>query len=278
MQDGWLAAFLENWFTMPTDMPGFKGFWSLLLLAALGLLACSSQRWEHFTVPTPIAAEDTLIIGFQGGRDDWNNEKVGVGRMAARLRELQLPRTHIQTVENTKRDLALRLVKAALDRNQDGRLDDSERQSARIILYGESFGGAAVVKFARQLQELEIPVLLTVQVDSVGRNDEVIPSNVKAAANLYQRNGKIIRGPQTISAQDPNHTEILGSFLYDYSQSTIDISDLPWHKTFLRSDHVKMDRDPRVWQKVEEFIVEARHRSDSGGETADRSTETSRTK
>src|SRR5262249_1520586 len=137
------------------------------------------------------------------------------------------------------------------------KLDDSERRSARIILYGESFGGAAVVKFARQLQELEIPVLLTVQVDSVGRNDDVIPANVKQAANLYQRNGRVIRGPQEIRAQNPQRTEILGSFLYDYSESTIDISDLPWHKTFLRRDHIRMDRDPKVWQKVEELILAA---------------------
>jgi hypothetical protein len=237
-------------------MPTSKRFWSLPLLV-LGLMGCSSQRWEHFTVPTPVAAEETLIVGFQGGRDDWNNEKVGVGRMAAKLRELKLPKTHTQTVENTKRDLALRFVRAALDRNQDGKLDDSERQSARIILYGESFGGAAVVKFARQLEELEIPVLLTVQVDSVGRNDDLIPSNVKAAANLYQQNGRVIRGPQAIRAEDAKRTEILGSFLYDYSDSKIDISDLPWHKTFLRRDHVRMDRDPRVWQKVEELIVKA---------------------
>jgi hypothetical protein len=236
-------------------MPTSKGFWSLALLAVLGLWGCSSQRWEHFTVPTPVAPKDTLIIGFQGGRDDWNNEKVGVGRMAKRLRDLKLPKTHIQTVENTKRDLALRFVQAALDRNQDGRLDESERKSARIILYGESFGGAAVVKFARQLEDLHVPVLLTVQVDSVGRNDEVIPANVRQAANLYQRNGRVIRGPQEIRAQDAKRTEILGSFLYDYSESTIDISDLPWHKTFLRRDHIRMDRDPRVWNKVEELIV-----------------------
>lgn len=233
-----------------------KGLWSLSFVL-LGLFASSSQRWENFTVPTPIAAEDTLIIGFHGGRDAWDNQKVGVGKMAVRLRELKLPGTHVQTVENTKRDLALRFVKVALDRNHDGKLDESERHSARIILYGESFGGAAVVKFARQLQEIDIPVLLTVQVDSVGRNDEVIPSNVKAAANLYQRSGKVIRGPKAIRAQDPNRTEILGSFRYDYSDSTIDISDLPWHKTFLRRDHVRMDRDPRVWQRVEELIVKA---------------------
>src|SRR6267142_991608 len=230
--------------------------WSSPLLL-IGISGFAHQRWEDFTLRTPIAPGETLIIGFQGGRDAWNNQKVGVGRMAAKLRKMTLPKTHVETVENTKRELALRLVREALDRNRDGTLDEGERRAARIILYGESFGGAAVAKFARQLQELDVPVLLTVQVDSVGIGDEVVPANVTAAANLYQRNGWIIHGPQEIRAQDPARTRILGSFGYDYSDSKIDISDLPWYKTILRHDHVKMDRDPLVWQRVEEFIVKA---------------------
>ena len=114
-----------------------------------------------------------------------------------------------------------------------------------------------MVKFARQLQQLDLPVLLTVQVDSVGRGDEVIPSNVLTAANLYQRNGRFIRGPLQIRAQDPTGTRILGNLRYDYRDSKIDISDLPWHKTILRRDHAKMDRDPRVWKRVDELIVNA---------------------
>lgn len=230
---------------------------SLLVILLTGNIGCASQRWEHFTVPTPLASDATLIIGFHGGRDTWNNEKVGVGRMAVRLGELKLPKTHVQTVENTKRELALRFVRAALDRNQDGILDEGERRSARIVLYGESFGGAAVVKFSRQLRELDVPVLLTVQVDSVGLGDEVIPANVAAAASLYQRNGRFIHGPHKIQAADPKRTQILGNFRYDYSGSTIDISDLPWHKTILRNDHARMDRDPKVWKQVEELIVRA---------------------
>jgi hypothetical protein len=225
-----------------------------LLIAFTG---CGAQRWEHFTVPVPLKAEDTLIIGFHGGRDAWNNGRVGVGRMATRLRALDLPKTHIQTVENTRRDLALRFVRAALDRNHDGNLNEAERKAARIVLYGESFGGAAVVKFARQLNQLNVPVLLTVQVDSVGRGDEVIPANVTAAANLYQQNGRIIRGPQSIRAESPKRTRILGNFRYDYHNSDIDISDLPWHKTIFRNDHTRMDRDPKVWKQVEELILNA---------------------
>lgn len=228
-----------------------------LLGVLIVLTGCGSQRWEHFAVPVPLEPEDTLIIGFHGGRDAWNNERVGVGRMAARLRALDLPKTHVQTVENTKRDLALRFVRAALDRNHDGNLEEAERKAARIVLYGESFGGAAVVKFARQLEQLDVPVLLTVQIDSVGRGDEVIPANVAAAVNLYQRSGRIIRGPERIRAESAERTRILGNYRYDYRDSKIDISDLPWYKTILRNDHARMDRDPKVWKQVEELIVEA---------------------
>lgn len=235
----------------------FRVVWLVGLGLVLWTLACAGQRWEHFTVPTPVIEGDTLIIGFHGGRDRWNNERVGVGRMAVRLRSMGLPRTHVQTVENTKRDLALRFVQAALDRNGDGTLSEEERGSARIILYGQSFGGAAVAKFARQLHREGVPLLLTVQVDSIGLGDEVVPPNVRRAANLYQRNGRFIRGPQEIRAEDPSKTEILGNWKFNYRKSKIDVSDLPWHKTVLRKDHAKMDRDPEVWGKVEELILGA---------------------
>ena len=70
---------------------------SLVLISLSGF---AHQRWEDFTLRTPLAPGETLIIGFQGGRDAWNNEKVGVGRMAAKLRKMDLPKTHVETVEH----------------------------------------------------------------------------------------------------------------------------------------------------------------------------------
>lgn len=226
-------------------------------MAAPFALLFSGQRWEDFTIRTPLCPGDTLVIGFQGGRDHWDNESVGVGRLARRLKSLELAGVYIQTVENTRRDMALQFVRRALDRDHDGVVNGEEAASARIVLYGESFGGAAVVKFARQLERIGIPVLLTVQIDSVGLGDEIIPSNVRSAANLYQRNGRFIRGPEQIRAGDPSRTRILGNWGFDYRHSNIDISDLPWYKTFLRKDHARMDRDPEVWRKVEELILDA---------------------
>lgn len=213
------------------------------------------QTFDDFSTLTPIAQQDVLVLGFMGGRDSWNNARVGVGRLAKRLREMHLPGIHVETVENRKRGLALELVRRAFDRNRDGKLDLRERESARVILYGQSFGGAAVVKFARQLKALGVPVMLTVQVDSVGLNDEVIPSNVVAAANLFQRDGFFVHGAGRISAEDPRATEIIGNFSFSYRDRAIDLSGIPWHKKVLRKDHASMDLDPQVWRKVEELIL-----------------------
>ena len=232
----------------------------LIALPLVGglLVSCvvrSAQSYGHFLTSTPLRNQETLILGFMGGRDSWNNTEVGVGRMAQRLREQHLPGVHVETVENRKRDLALRLVRESLDLNGDGHLQKAELSTARIIIYGQSFGGAATVKFARQLYALRIPVLLTVQVDSVGLDDSAIPPNVFRAANLYQDNGWLIRGEAPIRARNPEHTEILGNFRFDYDGSNIDLSHLPWYKTLGRVAHAKMARDPAVWRKVEELIL-----------------------
>src|SRR3990172_7442766 len=158
-----------------------------LLSISLLLSACifrRPQRYSDFITPTPLPPDQYLVIGFLGGRQPRNNAKEGTRRLALKLRATNLPGVHVETVENARRPLALELIRNAFDRNQDGRLDEAERRQVRLILYGQSFGGAAVVKLARELHALDIPVLLTVQVDSVGREDAEIPANVQAAANL----------------------------------------------------------------------------------------------
>jgi len=230
-----------------------------LLFALFDLSGClgRGQRYSDIRTPTPLGPKDTLIIGFMGGRDSWRDQAVGVGRLAAKLRKPELNGVHVETVENLKRGLALKFVKSSLDHDGNGELDDSERSSARIILYGQSFGGAAVVKFARQLNEMAVPVLLTVQIDSVGRGDEMIPANVRTAANFYQNNGWLIHGAKNIRAADPNRTTILFNRRVDYRNRRVQMRKIPWYKKAFRTDHVKMDSDPEVWQEVELLILRA---------------------
>ena len=231
-------------------------FLSAILLGAPPRNFARGQTYDTFGTRTPLAPGETLILGFQGGRERWDNERTGVGRLALALRGKNPPGVHVETVENTKRPLAVELVRRAFDRNQDGTLDDAERQSARVILYGHSFGGAAVVKLARELEKIGIPVLLTVQIDSVGLGDILIPANVARAANLYQRNGRIIHGEAEIRAADPDKTKILGNFRFDYKKKPIDLSQTNWIKRLGRTAHTKMEFDPEVWEKVEGIILQ----------------------
>ncbi len=229
-----------------------------VLLIVIGFLPegvfSRGQRYASFVTRTPVPPDHYLILGFMGGRDSWDDDRRAVRKLALKIRAMNLPCVHVETIENTKRRLALELVRKALDRNRDGRLDREERASGRLILYGQSFGGAAVVKFARQLKAIDVPVVLTVQIDSVGRNDALIPSNVAQAANLFQSNGIFVRGEPEIRAEDSEKTEILGNFKFDYRDKKIDLADVPWFKKAFRIAHTKMEHDPAVWTKVEELV------------------------
>jgi hypothetical protein len=191
-----------------------------------------------------------VIVGFLGGRDAWNDGVKGVRQVALRLRD---PTRHLyaETFENKSRDVAEAFVTEAFD----GVDDKSDRPI--LIVYGQSFGGAATVKFANQLEKRGRPIHLTLQIDSVGRGDGELPPNVQFAANLYQANGRFIKGENPIRSSDPARTRILGNWVFDYDHppgSEISIDDLPWWKTIFRAAHAKMDRDGRVWNIVEVLI------------------------
>jgi hypothetical protein len=227
---------------------------ALLQASLMGCLFSRGQRYEDFVTRTPLAEQHFLILGFMGGRDSWTASN-HLQRLAAKIGAMRHPSLHVEIVENRKRGLAIELIQKALDRDGNGRLEAEERASARLILYGQSFGGAAVVKLARQLDKLRVPVLLTVQIDSVGRGDARIPPNVARAACLFQRNGVLISGEAPIVAEDPVKTTILGNFEFDYRQKRIDISAVPWHKKIFREAHTKMEHDPEVWEEVEDLIL-----------------------
>ncbi len=228
---------------------------AFLLTTSTGCIFFRGQRYYHFTARTPVVEGQVLILGFMGGRDSWSDERRAVRKLALKLRSMNDRSFQVETVENKERRLAIELIRNAFDRNRDGRFDEEERASARLIIYGHSFGGAAVIKLARELKKMDVPVLLTIQIDSIGRGDGVVPSNVARAANLFQRNGLIIRGEREIVPEDPARTTIIGNFEFDYEEKKIDLSKDSWLKKIFRVAHTKMEHDPDVWNKVEELIL-----------------------
>ena len=228
---------------------------ALVLATVLFPLAASGQRYEDFSTKRPVPSGSYLVVGVLGGVEKWSSPRRPVNVLAADLRAKNFPNLFVETVEHLHSDVALRLIIDALDQNRDGKLDADERASAHVILYGHSMGAATVVKLARKLQKLEVPVQLTVQVDSIGAGDRDIPANVVHAANFYQRNSLLLRGVSDIRAKDPNSTTILGNFKYDYRHKKVDLSRVSPVERVAGGSHTKMEFDPDVWASVEKLIL-----------------------
>jgi pimeloyl-ACP methyl ester carboxylesterase len=158
--------------------------------------------------------------------------------------------------ENRRRKRAYDAIIRLLDVNHDGVLSSEEKARAHIILFGHSWGASAAVLLARDLRRQGVPVLLTVQVDSVAKvwqNDSVIPDNVAEAVNFYQPHG-VIHGRARIMAADPAKTEILGNYRTDYQKDPIECPEASWGERFFTPDHMQSECDPRVWSQIETLV------------------------
>jgi hypothetical protein len=197
-----------------------------------------------------------IVIGLVGGWIRHDNQFDRTVRLAAHLNVEYGSSVHAEIFENHHREQARERILQLLDGNSDGTLAADEKQRARIVLYGESWGGSEVVTLARELEDRGIPVLLTIQIDSVvkiGENDERTPANVAQAVNFYQPHG-IIHGRQEIHPEDSSRTEVIGNFRFDYQNNPVPVQGASWFaKTFLRP-HVSIENDPMVWNQVESLI------------------------
>jgi len=201
-------------------------------------------------------APQIIVIGFVGGfvrHDDLVHSGV---QLAARLREDYPSGVYVNTFENHQGDQAHHEVLQLLDTDHNGALSADEKRNARVVIYGHSWGGSETVTLANELNRDGVPVLLTIQVDSVaksGEDDSVIPANVAQAINFYQSEG-LLHGRPAIRAADPRRTRILGNFRQDYAAKPIRCDAYPWWDRIFMKSHVEIECDPRVWKQIESLI------------------------
>ena len=207
------------------------------------------------TLASPAVAP-TIVIGFVGGFVRHDNLIHSGVQVAARLREDYRSGVYVESFENHRGEKAHAAILRLLDADHDGVLSPEEKRSARIIIYGISWGASETVNLARELEKDGIPVLLTIQVDSVskiGENDSLIPANVGEAVNFFQPDG-LLHGRPEIRAADAGRTEILGNFRYDYKKTPIRCEQYPWYDRVFAKTHTQIECDPKVWNKVESLI------------------------
>jgi pimeloyl-ACP methyl ester carboxylesterase len=232
----------------------------ILTLVVVGTAFAASERKsanaerEHSTAS---ASSPVIILGFLGGHVRHDNMLHTEVQLASRLRAEFSASAHAEVFENRRESEAFTQVLRLLDADRDGELSETEKRGARIILYGHSWGAAAVIALARQLEKDSIPVLLTIQVDSITRHhvdDALVPANVSEAINFYQPDS-VLHGRPEIRAVDSQHTKILGNFRFDYKASPVSCSDgYPWLVRHFAKPHAEIECDPSVWNQVEALI------------------------
>jgi hypothetical protein len=233
------------------------------LLTLLSICAVETPAAENLKASS---APRAIVIGFMGGfvaRNDAIHSEV---QLANRLSSAYPSALRVSMYENRRGAEARHEILRLLDTDQDGNLSATEKSSARIAIYGHSWGASETVTLARSLAREGIPVLLTVQVDSVqkpGEDDASIPGNVAQAVNFYQSAG-LIHGRSKIRADDASRTRILGNFRFDYKSNPLACEGYPWFARVFMKPHIEIESDPAVWQRVETLILSTLNLSPSG--------------
>jgi len=228
----------------------------LATILAISAVPAALAGADGSAIAQPKETSSSIIVGFVGGLVRHDNLRHGPVQLAKRLLNTAPEGTYIRVFENRRRKTAFDTILELLDRNHDGILSDEEKSEARIVLFGQSWGAAAVVQLARDLSRAGIPVLLTVQVDSVPKfwqNDKIIPKNVAAAVNFYQPHG-IVHGQPEITAADPSRTQILGNFRFDYKQAPATCPAPSWYDRVFTPGHAQTECDPQLWSQVETLV------------------------
>ncbi|MGH9682504.1 MAG: hypothetical protein ACRD4S_02685 [Candidatus Acidiferrales bacterium] len=242
----------------------------ILLVLAILIAAAVPALWWAFAPPSyesgsPACAatpkSENIVVGFVGGYVGRNNTRHAEVQLADRLRREYPSGIVIATFNNHYYSRARNFILCTLHtENEDAmngpdRLPNEKRHSARIILYGHSWGAAAAILLARELQHDGVPVALTVQVDSVSkwwRNDGVIPPNVAKAVNFYQRHGAL-HGRAEIAAADPTRT-VIQNFEFDYERHPVRCPGYPWWDLLFAEPHTEIECDPKVWNDINALI------------------------
>jgi hypothetical protein len=197
-----------------------------------------------------------IVVGFLGGfvaHDEPHHPEV---QLIRDLHQEYPEHVYFGLFENSKVGEAYRSILNQLGAKENQELSDAEKRRAHILLFGHSWGASAVIALSRKLERKGIPVMLTIQVDSVAKpfqNDRVIPANVFEAANFYQTRG-LIHGRSKITSADPSRTTILGNFHWQYKEEPTECRDFSWYARFFTKSHIEIECDPKVWSQVKTLL------------------------
>ena len=181
-----------------------------------------------------------VYLGFVGALEPSQNKHSGVVQIGETLRGNEYPdvcaKSYSPYVWTEGLEWLLKHFPA-----HPGALTAGELQHCpKVILVGHSMGGWAMISVARRLRSRDIPVELTIQVDSVGITDYTIPRNVKTGAIFHARDVLMPLTTKHLRLEDASRTKMLANITVD------------------GAGHESITRDPRIRELVMRTIANLR--------------------
>jgi len=181
-----------------------------------------------------------LYAGFVGAMETSDHKSSGVVQIRDTLRGPTYGDVCANSFMPYKFSTGLDWILEHFPSHEGAMTEEEVRNGPKIILYGHSTGGWAMLAVARELQRREIPVELTVQADSVGFTDLTIPSNVKSGAIFHANDVLMFMTTKRLKLQDATKTTIVANVLVK------------------GANHLSITRDPRIRELVLKTVQQLR--------------------
>jgi pimeloyl-ACP methyl ester carboxylesterase len=175
-----------------------------------------------------------IVVGFTGGLEGRDSSVSGVVRMRRTVGAHVGDTSGIVTLTYNNfrwreaRSDVLNLARHAQEREDVRRADRNELTVSRvslepeprlrqplIVVYGHSWGGGSIAKFARALGDEGLDISLAIYIDAFTVRNPRLPPNIRYAVNFYQRAGVLrglpLRGKRQLIPESPEATIVLGS-------------------------------------------------------------------
>ena len=181
-----------------------------------------------------------IYLGFVGALEPSQNKHSGVVQIGQTLRGDEYPDVCARSFSPYVWTDGLSWLLKHFPAHSGVLTADELQHCPKVILVGHSMGGWAMISVARDLRDRNIPVELTIQVDSVGITDYTVPRNVKAGAIFHARDVLVFMTTKNLRLEDASHTKILANV------------------TVAHAGHESITRDPRIRELVMKTVESLR--------------------
>jgi hypothetical protein len=203
-----------------------------------------------------------IVVGFTGGLERMDSSVSGVVRLRRTIE------AHVgdapDVVALTYNNFSWR--RATGDVLELLQARDAAQSQPIIVVYGHSWGGGAITKFARALRHEALEVSLAVYIDAFTLRQPRVPDNVRYAVNVYQRTGVFrglpLRGKNALKAESADSTTILANL-----RVTPDTAHFGWNwnlvQPLLYRHHHRIGHDLRIQRFLLDLVSIAGDTGDS---------------